>query len=301
MSNHPTATKHSSAIKPLPTRPLGRTGIQLSVLGLGTVKFGRDQQVKYPQPFQIPSDTAVRELLSLAKELGINFIDTAPAYGQSEERLGALLKNNRQDWLIASKVGEEFIDGQSRYDFTPEHVQFSVERSLKRLKTDYLDLMLIHSNGEDLDILKRFGTLDKLQQLKDQGLIRAIGMSTKTVAGGKLAAEKSDAVMVTYNLKETAEAEVITHAQANHCAVIIKKALASGHLTHTPTQPSHSTQNPTQTAAQQSAQHLAQKSFNFIFQQPGITSAVIGTINAKHLKSNAEAALKAIENEAEKP
>lgn len=282
MSKQPIhSPNESKSSQTLPKRDLGRTGIQLSVLGLGTVKFGRDQQVKYPRPFQIPSDQEVLDLLSLAKDLGINYIDTAPAYGESEARLGKLLKNQRQDWLIASKVGEEFINGQSHYDFRPEHVQYSVERSLKRLDTDYLDLLLIHSDGSDLEILNRFGTLDKLQQLKDQGLIRAIGMSTKTIEGGQLAAEKSDAVMVTYNLKETSEAEVIRHAHANQCAVIIKKAFASGHLTNAK-------------QATESGQDLAQKSLNFVFQQPGITSAVVGTINPKHLTSNVNAAIEAL-------
>ena len=64
-------------------RNLGATGIKISVLGLGTVKLGRDQEVKYPRGFKIPDDQAVRDLLALAQELGINFIDTAPAYGNS--------------------------------------------------------------------------------------------------------------------------------------------------------------------------------------------------------------------------
>ncbi|MFW8341556.1 aldo/keto reductase, partial [Klebsiella pneumoniae] len=69
-------------------RPLGSTGLRVSPLGLGTVKLGRDQGVKYPNGFRIPDDQQARELLYLARELGINLIDTAPAYGVSEERLG---------------------------------------------------------------------------------------------------------------------------------------------------------------------------------------------------------------------
>ena len=69
-------------------RQMGSTGIEVSVLGLGTVKIGRDQEVKYPSGFTIPDDDEVRDLLALSQDLGINFIDTAPAYGNSEERLG---------------------------------------------------------------------------------------------------------------------------------------------------------------------------------------------------------------------
>ena len=69
-------------------RPLGSTGLRVSPLGLGTVKLGRDQGVKYPNGFTIPDDAAARALLDQARALGINLIDTAPAYGVSEQRLG---------------------------------------------------------------------------------------------------------------------------------------------------------------------------------------------------------------------
>ena len=131
---------------------LGSTGIDVSRLGLGTVKLGRNQGVKYPSEFSLPDDKAARDLLAKATELGINFIDTSPAYGTSEERLGSLIED-RARWVIATKVGEEFENGQSSYDFSGEHVIMSIERSLRRLGTDYLDVVLVHSNGEDLKIL----------------------------------------------------------------------------------------------------------------------------------------------------
>ncbi len=84
-------------------RPLGNTGLTVSALGLGTVKIGRDKGVKYPNSFTIPDDRAVTELLAQAQDLGINLIDTAPAYGHSEQRLGQLM-SQRQDWVIVTKV-----------------------------------------------------------------------------------------------------------------------------------------------------------------------------------------------------
>ncbi|MEC8429394.1 MAG: aldo/keto reductase, partial [Pseudomonadota bacterium] len=156
-------------------RELGSTGINVSPIGLGTVKLGRNQGVKYPQGFELPDDAHALRLINLAKEHGINLIDTAPAYGISEERLGVLLKGQRQDWVICSKVGEEFSNGESHFDFSPEHARFSIERSLKRLNTDVIDLVLVHSDGNDLDIINGAGTLDALAELKRQGLIRAFG------------------------------------------------------------------------------------------------------------------------------
>ncbi len=105
-------------------RPLGSTGLS-EPLGLGTVKLGRDQGVKYPSGFQIPDDDEARQLLKLTRDLGINLIDTAPAYGRSEERLGPLLRGQRHEWVIVSKVGEEFEAGQSRHDFSAGHTRLS--------------------------------------------------------------------------------------------------------------------------------------------------------------------------------
>ena len=110
-------------------KELGQTGIQVSRLGLGTVKFGRNQGVKYPHGFDIADMTFLADLLALAKDLGINTLDTAPAYGMSEERLGELLAGQREDWVIVGKAGEEFENGESAYYFTPEHFEMSVERS----------------------------------------------------------------------------------------------------------------------------------------------------------------------------
>ena len=125
-------------------RPLGSTGLRVSPLGLGTVKLGRDQGVKYPNGFTIPDDAAASALLRQARELGINLIDTAPAYGNSEERLGPLLRGQRHDWVIVSKVGEEFTGGQSLFDFSPAHARLSLERSLRRLQTEHIELLLVH-------------------------------------------------------------------------------------------------------------------------------------------------------------
>ena len=138
-------------------RPLGSTGIAVSPLGLGTVKLGRNQQVKYPTAFELPSDEQVTELLGLARELGINLLDTAPAYGSSQERLGQLLGTGRKDWVIVSKVGEIFEHGASRFDFSFDHTIATVEQSLVTLNTDYLDCVLIHSDGDDLRILELEG------------------------------------------------------------------------------------------------------------------------------------------------
>ncbi|MDG1026262.1 MAG: aldo/keto reductase [Gammaproteobacteria bacterium] len=261
----------------LAKRMLGATGIQVSVLGLGTVKIGRNQAVKYPSGFSLPSDEEVSLLIAQAQELGINFIDTAPAYGSSEQRLGRLL-TNREDWVICSKVGEEFASGQSYFDFSAEHTRLSIERSLRSIKTDYLDIVLIHSNGRDCRILEHSDCPETLLRLQEEGLIRAVGMSTKTIEGGIRAAEMLDVVMVTYNPSMQDEAAVIDHAHTLEKGILVKKALNSGHDCVAG-----------QVDAEAKSESLTQKNLRFALGREGVTSVIVGTINPKHLKENVEA------------
>jgi aryl-alcohol dehydrogenase-like predicted oxidoreductase len=250
--------------------PIADTDILVSPLGLGTVKFGRNQGIKYPQGFELPSDQEVLDLLALSKDLGINLLDTAPAYGLSEERLGKLL-TNRQDWVIETKVGESFENGESHFDFTAAGTRKSIERSLQRLQTDYLDMVLIHSDGNDTRILQEEEVLGALHELKREGLTKAIGISSKTAEGGLLAfTEGCDVVMATHNPIYTDERPVLQAAAEKKRSVLIKKAFASGHLNKL------GSDNPVQHALE------------FIFQEPGVTSIILGTINPQHLKQNVD-------------
>lgn len=249
-------------VEPLGHSTLGDTGLKTAKLALGTVKLGRDKGVKYPKAFQIPDDREARVLLDTAKALGINLLDTAPAYGRSEERLGRLISSDRTNWLICTKVGEHFDGETSRHDFSPEACRLSVERSLHRLATDVLDIVLIHSDGSDEEILNHLGTLEALQLLKAEGKIRAVGISHKSVQGAEIAlAKDADVIMATLNPEYLADQDVIAKADAQGCGVLIKKAFSSGHGR---------------------AEDLA-----FVAAQPGVHSIVVGTTNPDHLRENA--------------
>ena len=251
----------------LTKRTLGQTDIEVSCLGLGTVKFGRNQEVKYPSNYKLPSDHEITELLDSARDLGINLIDTAPAYGSSEQRLGRLL-SNRQDWVLCTKVGEEFISGKSLFDFSGDYVRRSIERSLRTIKTDFLDIVLVHSDGRDMHIIESTDCLPTLLELKEKGLIRAVGMSTKSIEGGLRACELTDAVMVTYNPSATDDVEVIEYAHSLNKGVLIKKALNSGYI---------------DSENQESA---VEENFRLVFSQAGVSSVIIGTISPEHLQDN---------------
>ncbi len=249
-------------------KELGQTGIPVSPLGLGTVKFGRDQQVKYPWAFKIPDDKAVVELLALARDLGINLLDTAPAYGNSEERLGQLL-TRRQDWVIVSKVGESFINGQSHFDFSARATRTTIENSLRKLNTDYLDVVLVHSDGNDQQVIEQ-DAVATLMQLKQEGLIRAVGLSTKTTEGGLWTVENTDVVMATRNTSDHTDDPVLDRALELNKGVVIKKGLQSGH------------------ADSKAGGAGIDEAIRYVFSHPAVSCLIAGTINPEHLKQNAQ-------------
>jgi aryl-alcohol dehydrogenase-like predicted oxidoreductase len=256
----------------LPQRPLGSTGLNVSVLGLGTVKFGRNQKIKYPT-FELPTDEAICQLLDDACNYGINLLDTAPAYGVAEERLGKLLGTRRNEFVIVTKTGEEFANGESTYDFSAEHTRLSVERSLKRLRTNRLDCVLVHCPRDDFKVLSQSPVLETLQQLKERGDIRSFGASTNTVKGGMFAVEAVDALMVSYSADYAGEAGVIRRAAELGKGILVKKGLGSGSL------------------ASGAAPRSLEENFRPIFTLAGVSSLITGTISRDHLRDNVRATL----------
>lgn len=246
-------------------RPLGRTGLMVSAIGLGTTKLGRTEQVKYPQPFALPSDAAATALFAMARRQGVNLIDTAPAYGVSERRIGELLPAP-EDWVIATKVGEEFVDGQSRFDFSETAVRESVARSCRLLRRDRLDLVLLHCGDDDLAIVRDSDAMETLAGLKRDGLVTAIGASTKSAEAGLAAIETGDVVMVTFNRDDQSQRPVIEAAQKAGRGVLVKKALDSGH-----------DGDPATALAQ-------------VLQVQGVSAVIVGTIDPDHLRRNCAAA-----------
>ncbi|MBI3441388.1 MAG: aldo/keto reductase [Proteobacteria bacterium] len=255
----------------LPLRRFAATGKSVSVLGLGTVKFGRNQGVKYPggDGFALPTDREISSLLDLCLENGINLLDTAPAYGVAEKRLGALLGHRRKDFFLVTKIGEEFEGGKSEYIFSAAHTRLSVDRSLQRLNTNYLDCVLVHANKNDLEIIEQTPVLETLAQMKAAGKILSFGVSTHSVAGGKRAVDLTDAVMLAYNQNYLAEKEVIDHAHRQGKAVLVKKGLASGHI---------------------NTVGGLEQNIRFILETPGVTSLVFGSFTPANILANIRAA-----------
>lgn len=241
--------------------PLGKTGLDVTPLGFGAFKIGRNQGIKYPAGYDLPDEPTVERLLNEVLDLGINYIDTAPAYGLSEERIGKFLSHRRGEFVLSTKVGETFEDGRSAYDFSGDAVRESVERSLKRLRTDVLDVVFVHSNGNDLRIQRETDCIEALQALKSAGTVRAVGFSGKTIAGATAALDWADVLMIEYHVEDRSHEAVIGSASKRGVGIVVKKGLASGHL-------------------------QAENAIPFVLKHPAVGSLVVGGLNSDHWHSN---------------
>jgi len=243
---------------------LGRTTLELSAIGFGAFKIGRNTGVKYPTPYDLPDDEHVHALLHGLRALGVTYIDTAPAYGISEQRLGAYFSRHddgAERPIISTKVGETFDDGVSTYDYSRIAVDASLARSRARLGVDRLDLVFVHSNGDDLAILRETDVVEALRAARDDGAVRCIGFSGKTVDGARAALDWADALMVMYHPDDTSHDDVMHAARERGVGIVVKKALASGRIDPSIAIP-------------------------FALNHPAVTSVVIGGLDLDHMRDN---------------
>jgi aryl-alcohol dehydrogenase-like predicted oxidoreductase len=149
--------------KPIERRRLGRTGLAVSALGFGASEFGQKR---------VAVKTAA-SILGSALDAGLNVIDTAACYGNSEELIGRAVGHRRKDYYILTKCGH--ASGLRFADWTPALVEASIDRSLRRLCSDYLDVIQLHSCDERE--LRRGELISALQRARDKGKVRYLGYS----------------------------------------------------------------------------------------------------------------------------
>ena len=233
----------------------------VSPISFGAFKIGRNQKTKYPGEYELPSEQQVRDLFAKLFEMGINLVDTAPAYGVSEERIGQTIADRREEYVLSTKVGEVFQDGQSSYCFTGDHARKSIEQSLAKLRVEYVDLLFVHSDGNDIANQRDTDLVETFKQIKAEGKARHIGFSGKTPEGASLALQWADVLMVEYNIDNQSHEQVIAEAGSLGVGVLAKKAIGSGWLD-------------------------AEKAITFALSNPNVHSLVIGGLNPDHMAAN---------------
>lgn len=213
----------SPPLAALPRRRLGRAGFEVRPHGLGTASLGSPD---------VSDDTAVATVRR-AIALGIDFIDTSAAYGmgESERKIGlALTPGDRRRIRLQTKAGS----GTRPKDYTGDAIRRSVEASLKRLRTDTLDVCLIHDPDDMAPVLAPGGGIEALARLKEEGVIGATGLGVRSHAFHRAAIRdgRFDVILtyLDYTLLSQTAAPLIDAAAAAGLGVVVGSALATGLL-----------------------------------------------------------------------
>jgi aryl-alcohol dehydrogenase-like predicted oxidoreductase len=291
------------------TRPLGKTGIEVSEIGLGGWGIGGSSGDASGYG---PTDDAVsRSVLRQALESGVTFYDTSPVYGygRSEELIGEVFEGVREKVVLATKVG--FVDSSGAQDFSPEHVARSLEESLKRLRTDHVDLYQMHD--PPFGLLERDARILKaLHSLKREGKVRALGITVRSPADAFRAVERFgfECVQVNFNLldQRVLETGLLDFCRSREVGVIIRTPLCFGFLTgaYAAEGPFEPTDHRSRWSLEQRAlwvegyrlfqsvlaqekQTPAQMALRFCISHPAVSTVIPGMMQPEHVLEDAQA------------
>ena len=284
----------STQTHPLPRRRLGRTELEVTCLGMGGAGLGRGD---------VTDDEAV-EAVHRAIDLGINYLDTSPLYGESERRVGLAFADSgwREKIYLATKTGTH---PEWRGDYSAAGTRRSVENSLRLLNTDYLDVCLVHDPDSIDPVVAKGGALDELQQMREEGLIKFIGLGVRQHEFHKIAIETGVVdVILTYLdytlLSQTANEWLLPFAAENDIGVIngspIAMGLLSGVEPDISVERAHLDGRDAEKAhrlwqwATDNDLNVLNLAIQFCFRQPRIAMSLTGSKNASEVEQNFAAA-----------
>ena len=264
-------------------RNLGKTDLKVSRLGIGLVKIGNIEMLTQLHKSDL--------LLNTALDSGINFLDTAACYGNSEEVIGKTVSHRRNEYILASKAGHS-VEEQNGEPWTAKTIINSVERSLKRMNTEYLDLLQLHTC--DVQTLAKGEVIDVLQCLKTSGKTRFIGYSGDEEAA-KWAVKSNifDTLQTSLNLVDQHSLKYIDTAHKNDMGVIIKRPIANAKWDSKVTK--NDAPNSYGTRAQQmqtlgpiidAPSNYQELALGFVLSNPDADTVIVGTGNIEHLNEN---------------
>jgi aryl-alcohol dehydrogenase-like predicted oxidoreductase len=268
----------------LSTRTLGRSGLRVSRIALGTVALGLEYGIPTGSGGLKPDASDAERLLNRALDLGVNLIDTARAYGDSETIIGRALASRRQEFVLASKV--------SSYPGEPHRVAESVRESLRQLRTDFIDLVQIHCGAADKQ--PDPDTTAALLELKSAGAVRAIGASVygEEAAAAAVRSGLFDTLQVAASaLDRRLEKSLLPEAQSAGVGVLARSVLLKGALTdrwrYLP-----ETLAPLKNAVQQlermcggEVESLPELAYRYALGVPAIDSVLAGVTSESELES----------------
>jgi len=279
----------------LEKRTLGRTGLAVTTLGYGAMELRGA-----PRGPEV-SDADASNILNAVLDAGINFIDTSPDYGNSEEHIGRSIAHRRNEYFLASKCGclvgaPPAPAGQrSPHVFTAANVRAGVEQSLRRMKTDHLDLVQFHISPTRAE-LEADGGLAELQKLQAEGKVRYIGMSgTLPNLRDHIAMGVFDEFQIPYSALERQHEGAIAEAATAGAGIVIRGGVARGAPTNWKrARPDLPAQDRWEQAKLDEIlpEGMSRMEFTlrFTLSLPELATTIVGTRNPEHLRQNLEAA-----------
>jgi aryl-alcohol dehydrogenase-like predicted oxidoreductase len=284
------------------TRTLGRTGVHVTTLGYGAM------ELRGPGRGPAVDDETAGQVLNAVLDYGINLIDTSIDYGRSEELIGRYLADRREEYFLASKCGCLLGDpplGATPpfpHDYTGDNVRSGLEQSLRRLKTDHLDLLQVHISPSRAQ-MEADGTVETLLALRAEGKVRFIGMSgTIPHLRDHIAMGVFDVFQIPYSALQREHEDLITAAVAAGAGTLIRGGAARG----APAEDKGWAQGPLglpegegqrrwdSSGVEEILGDMGRLEFvlRFTLSHPGLSSTIVGTSNLEHLRSNVAVAEK---------
>lgn len=273
----------------IPMRRLGRTGVDATVLGFGAMELrgaasGRGRPI---------TPEKAEQVLNGVLDQGINYIDTSIDYGTSEEFIGEFIAHRRDEYFLASKCGclvgaPPAPPGQrSPHVFTKENIVAGVDQSLRRMKTDHLDLVQLHISPS-METIREEDVLATLADLQSAGKVRFIGSSsTLPNITDHVALNVFDVFQIPYSALQPEHDESITAAAEHGAGAVIRGGVARG-------EPGAGTGSEDVWASyeraglDQLADGASRSEFmlRFTISHPAMTTTIVGTLNPDHLAQN---------------
>jgi aryl-alcohol dehydrogenase-like predicted oxidoreductase len=272
-------------------KKLGRTGLEVTQLGYGSMGL------RGPRTWglRVVSEEDADRFLNLVLDAGINFIDTSPDYGISEERIGRYISSRRSEFVLATKCGCAYTQHKDHLEidhvWKKDVVQRNIETSLRRLKTDCVDILQFH--GGDAETLQREGLIDLLMQFRDQGTVRFVGVSSSLPnLPALIKLGVFDTFQIPYSCLAPEHHDWITSAAEGGAGIIIRGGIAHGG-------PDAEIQRPTLNDIWTRARldeilldgmSRTELILRYTLSHPHCHTTIVGTCNPEHLAENLAAA-----------
>ena len=267
-------------------RELGKTGLKITPLGLGLAEISRQDRMG-------GDVSAASRVLHEALDNGINFLDTAACYGDTEGLIGEAVSRRRDEYVLATKAGHAVGDAPGE-SWTPETIEHSIDRSLRLLQTDYVDIVQLHSC--DVDVLERGDVIEAAVRAREAGKTRFVSFSGDNEAAKWAIRSGIFATLQTsYNVAEqhARTKGLFDMAEEAGMGVILKRPVANGAWwkdeSPYPYADEYFRRSQLMKAAGPFEHELDDKVLlvtGFALAEPAVTTIITGTHNVDHLKSN---------------